>query len=229
MAQPVPTPETITQYVQRVAARDRPGVDDEAVFAAASARLLMHLHDTLTLGTRRRAALRLHDEGDLAGAREIQEELVYGATNTLGADDRDALALKSDLGLTLSEQGELGDASVLQRAVLDAYVQRYGDRDSETLQAKLNLATTAKRQGELATALKLEEEVLDVLSTTLGFRHADTAAAAGRVSETRLQLMKVRPPEKKSRSVCEPEEDGTEEKNSRTACDPEEDDTEPCA
>lgn len=188
------TTETIARYVQRVAASQTEPLEgvapeEAAVVEAVTDRRVKDLlhtlrRDPLVLASRRRVALQLREDGNLPGARELQEEVVDAATETLGACAPDTLATKSELGITLSEQGELSAAANLQRGVLQGYDDLYGRERAETLEAQLDLAATLKQNGELENALALQKDVLDVRVRTLGLTHPDTVAVAGLVNET---------------------------------------------
>ena len=129
-------------------------------------------------------ALTLSAQGELGGARELQEEVVKVFRRVLGEEHRDTLTAMGNLALTLSAQGELGGARELQEEVVKVFRRVLGEEHRDTLTAMGNLALTLSAQGELGGARELQEEVVKVFRRVLDEEHRDMLTAMGNLALT---------------------------------------------
>jgi tetratricopeptide (TPR) repeat protein len=130
--------------------------------------------DLLTLTAMNNLALTLRAQGDLAGARALQERALAVRRRVLGDEHPDTLTAMNNLAGTLSAQGDLACARALEERALDVRRRVLGDEHPATLTAMNNLAGTLSAQGDLAGARALEERVLGVRRRVLGDEHPDT-------------------------------------------------------
>jgi len=121
----------------------------------------------------------LFDQGDLEGARKLQQEVLDAWKKELGADHPDTLTAQSNLAVTLSAMGKLREARALSAEVLEKLTKRLGKEHSNTLAAMTTLAAILRKQGDLAGALALFQEDLSICKTVLGEAHPDTLAVQG--------------------------------------------------
>jgi hypothetical protein len=86
-------------------------------------------------------------QGDLAGARQLEERALEARGRLLGKEHPDTLTAMSDLARRLQMQGDLAEARQLQKQVLDARGRLLGEEHPDTLKAMNNLAQTLKIKG----------------------------------------------------------------------------------
>ena len=96
----------------------------------------------------------LYTQGDLAGARELNEQVVAARRQVLGEEHRNTLVAIESLARTVSSQGELAEARKLHEHVVAARRRILGEAHYDTLAAISSLAHTLHAQGELAEARK---------------------------------------------------------------------------
>ena len=129
-------------------------------------------------------AATLRKQGDFAGARGLQEQVLEAHRRTLGEDHRDTLEAMNDLARTLQELGELDDARKLQEQVLERCRRNRGESDRETLRAMNDLALTIQYLGDLAGARRLQEHVLEESRRSGGEKDQDTLIAMDNLAVT---------------------------------------------
>ncbi len=117
-----------------------------------------HPHTLMAMGN---LAARLWAQGELGGARELQERVLEERRELLGDQHPHTLTAMNNLAGTLWAQGELGGARELQERVLEERRELLGDQHPHTLTAMNNLAGTLRAQGELGGARELQERVLE--------------------------------------------------------------------
>jgi tetratricopeptide (TPR) repeat protein len=138
--------------------------------------------DTLTSMNNLTATLRA--EGDLAGAREKQEEVLEIRRRILGDEHPDTLTSIANLAGTLYAQGDLTGAREKEEEVLEIRCRILGDEHPSTLTSIANLAGTLYAQGDLTGAREKEEEVLEIQRRILGDEHPSTLTSIANLAET---------------------------------------------
>ena len=114
------------------------------------------------------------EQGDLAGARRLEEQVLGAYRRALGEDHPDTLAAVNNLASTLAEQGDLVGARRLMEQVLEATRRVLGEKHPDTLKTMDNLAVTLEGQGDLEGARRLQEQVLEVRRRLPGGEHPGT-------------------------------------------------------
>jgi tetratricopeptide (TPR) repeat protein len=127
-----------------------------------------------TLGSMNNLAAVLASQGDLAGARKLQEETLAVYAQVQGPEHPETLAAMNNLAVTLNRQGEFAQARRLEEETLALRVRILGPVHPDTLSSMINLAATLRAQGDYAQARKLQEETLDVYARVQGLEHPDT-------------------------------------------------------
>jgi len=146
-------------------------------------RLLGEEHpDTLT--SMNNLASTLKNQGDLSGARELQELVLAARRRILGEEHPDTLTSMNNLASTLMNQGDLYGARELQERVLAARRRIQGEEHPDTLTSMNNLAETLWNQGDLSGARGLEEQVLAARRRILGEEHPDTLTSMNNLAST---------------------------------------------
>jgi tetratricopeptide (TPR) repeat protein len=116
----------------------------------------------------------LGDQGDLAGARKLQEQVLEIRRRILGEEHPDTITSMGNLAATLQAQGDLAGAQKLQEQVLEIMRRILGEEHPNTLTSMSNLAVTLSDQGDLVGARKLQEQVLGIRRRILGEEHPGT-------------------------------------------------------
>jgi Tetratricopeptide repeat len=75
----------------------------------------------------------LYVQGDLAGARKLQEKVLDARARLLGQEHPDTLMEINNLALTLYAQGDLAAARKLQEQLLEARALLLGQQNDFTL------------------------------------------------------------------------------------------------
>jgi hypothetical protein len=119
----------------------------------------------------------LGEQGNLAGARELQEHELEESRRVQGEEHPQTLTAMSNLAATLYLQCDLKGARELQEQVLEESRRVQGEEHSHTLTAMNNLAATLKGLGDLVATRKLQEQVLETRRRLLGEEHPDTLTA----------------------------------------------------
>jgi len=141
-----------------------------------------------TLSTMNNLAEMLRFQGDLAGARKIQEQVLVIKRRTLGEENHHTLVTMNNLAETLRSQGDLAGARKIQEQVLEIMGRTLGQEHPNTLTTMNNLAETLRSQGDLAGMRKIQERVLEITRRILGEEHPDTSGSAWNLLVTLLGL-----------------------------------------
>ncbi len=147
-------------------------------------RRLLGAEHPATLTSMNNLASTLWAQGDLAGARELEEKVRDARSRLLGAEHPDTLTSMNNLASTLWAQGDLAGARELEEKVRDARSRLLGAEHPDTLTSMNNLAGTLRAQGDLAGARELEEKVRDARSRLLGAEHPDTLTSMNNLAGT---------------------------------------------
>jgi Tfp pilus assembly protein PilF len=102
----------------------------------------------------------LRSQGDLAGARALQEEILAKRRHTLGEDHPDTLYALNNLAVTLNAQGEVGAAREMMERVLELRSKVLGKGHPLTVATLRNLGAICLGAGDYAAAQKYLEPVL---------------------------------------------------------------------
>ncbi len=137
-----------------------------------------------TLTSMGNLASTLWNQGKLAGARKLQEQVLHVACRVLGEEHPNTLTSMSNLAGTLWNQGDFAGARKLQEQILEVRRRALGEEHPETLRAKSNLALTLEDQGDLAGARKLGEQVFDASRRVLGEKHPGTLTSMSNLAIT---------------------------------------------
>ncbi len=129
-------------------------------------------------------ALTLSAQGDLAGARKLQEEVLDIQRRVLGPEHPETLASMNNLADTMRARGELAGARKLQEETLAICRRVLGPEHTDAARSMNNLALTLSAQGDLAGARKLQEEVLDIWRRVLGPERPNTSISAWNLFRT---------------------------------------------
>ena len=140
--------------------------------------------DTLTLMNN--LAGTLSAQGDLAGARALQEQVLSIDRRVLGEEHPSTLTSMNTLATTLLAQGDLAGARALQEQVLPIRGRVLGEEHPSTLTSMNNLAETLSAQGDLAGARALQEQVLSIDRRALGEEHRNTLGSMNNLAATLL-------------------------------------------
>ena len=138
--------------------------------------------DTLT--SMNNLASTLQEQGDLPGARRLQESVLDIRKRVLGDEHPDTMTSMSNLATTLQDQGELHGARRLQESVLEIRKRELGEEHPSTLTSMSNLASTLQRQGDLLGARRLHEPVLEIRKRVLGREHPETLMSINNLAIT---------------------------------------------
>ncbi len=150
---------------------------------------------------RARIAGALRAQGDLNGARAIQEKVLAVRRRKLGPGHLSTLNAAGGLASTLRSQGDIEGARGLQEQALAGYQIFLGPEHPDTLNAEGNLANTLHSQGAFTRARALQEHVLLAEQRVLGPSHplvltsthnlANTLRAQGDLSGARALQQQV--------------------------------------
>jgi tetratricopeptide (TPR) repeat protein len=142
-----------------------------------------HEHrDTLT--TMNEIAVTLRAQGDLEGARKINEQVLEISRRTLGEEHPVTLNTMNNLAEQLRAQGDLEGARKIHEQVLETSRRTLGEEHPNTLGTMNNLAETLRTQGDLDGARKIHEKVLEITRITLGEEHPNTLGTMNNLAET---------------------------------------------
>lgn len=123
-------------------------------------------------------------QGDLPGARALQEQVLALRRRILGEEHPDTLTSMSNLAITLWSQGDLPGARPLKEQVLALRRRLLGEEHPDTLSSMNNLANTLADQGDLPGARALEEQVLAIRRRVLGEEHPATLTSMNNLAST---------------------------------------------
>ena len=93
----------------------------------------------------------LRNQGDLAGARKLEEAVLEARRRVQGEEHPDTLTSMNNLASTLGNQGDLAGARKLQEAVLEARRRVQGEEHPDTRQAEQNLAVILATMNDRST------------------------------------------------------------------------------
>jgi hypothetical protein len=137
-----------------------------------------------TLTSMNNLAATLWQQGDLPGARLLEEKTLDIRRRVLGEDHPSTLTSMNNLAETLRRQGDLLGARLLQEKELGICRRVLGEDHPDTLISMNNLALTLRHQGDLPGARLLQEKALGIYSRVLGEEHPDTLTSMNNLAET---------------------------------------------
>jgi len=137
-----------------------------------------------TLMSMNNLAATLQAQGELEGARKIQEQVLEIMRRVLGAEHPDTLTSMNNLALTLQVQGDLEGARKIHEQVLEIMRRVLGAEHPDTLTSMSNLAETLRAQGDLEGARKIQEQVLEIMRRVLGAEHPTTLTSMSNLALT---------------------------------------------
>jgi tetratricopeptide (TPR) repeat protein len=140
------------------------------------------LHNTIVRAETLRA------QGDLAGARALQEEILANRKQTLGDEHPDTLFALNNLAVTLDAQGEVRVAREMMQRVLELRTKVLGPEHRYTLATLRNLGAICLRERDYATARKYLEGALAKSLRAFGPEHYETLNAAYHLVITLVQM-----------------------------------------
>jgi tetratricopeptide (TPR) repeat protein len=149
---------------------------------ALTAAKLDRAGDKLKLAILDSQALTLTAQGDLAGARRLEEQVLESRRRLFGTEHPDTLLAKESLAETLYAQGDLAEARKLVEQVLEAQRRLLGAEHPDTLVTLGDLAVVLIAQGDSSAARKLEEEVLAASRRLFGVEHPATLKVMGNLA-----------------------------------------------
>ena len=139
--------------------------------------------DVATLVRTNNLAETLRAQGNLAGARELQQTALAVHRRVLGDEHPGTLASMNNLALTLQTQGHLAGARELHQTALAVRRRVLGDEHPGTLTSMNNLAVTLWQTGERPEAMRLMREAVAQREIRLGAAHPDTRASAASLAQ----------------------------------------------
>lgn len=137
-----------------------------------------------TLSALNDLSLTLQAQGDLGGARILQESALATRRRVLGDEHPATLTSMNNLASTLQAQGDLAGARELQESALATRRRLLGEEHPDTLGSIINLASTLQAQGDLAGARELQESALAISCRVLGEEHPATLASINNLAST---------------------------------------------
>ncbi len=137
-----------------------------------------------TLASMGNLAVTLSAQGDLPGARRLEEDVFSTVRRVLGPEHPNTLASMNNLADTMRAQGELAGARKLQEEVLTVLRRVQGPEHQDTLKSMNNLAYTLQGQGDLVGARKLLEDALVISRRVLGSHHTETLVTMSNLGVT---------------------------------------------
>jgi hypothetical protein len=138
--------------------------------------------DTLT--AMNNLASSLSAQGDLQGARQLEEAVLRIMRRVLGEEHPHTLISMNNLALTLSDQGDMPGARQLQQEVVQIRRRVLGEEHPHTLTAMNNLAGMLWAHGDLPGARQLQEEELKISRRVLGEEHPATLTSMNSLAGT---------------------------------------------
>lgn len=149
--------------------------------------------DSEVLSLTGRLARLLGLQGDFAGARRLQEQVLEVMTRVLGEEHPDTLTAMNNLALTLSAQGDYAGARRLHEQVLEVRTRVLGEGHPSTLTSMSNLAVVLYESNNLEDALRLLRKCLLGRRKVLGENHPDTLATAAFLRRLEAQTQDSQP------------------------------------
>jgi len=152
--------------------------------AYKNSKILMGDEHPFTLTCINNLAQVLWSQGDLSGARDMEQSVLETSCRVLGEEHPDTLISMNNLAETLESQGDLIGVRDLKEKVLEIRSRVLGKEHPHTLDSMNNLASTLSSQGDLPGARALEEEVLAIRNRVLGVEHLETLTAMNNLAST---------------------------------------------
>ena len=139
------------------------------------------------------------EQGDLGGARELNEAIIRAQEAKLGADHPDTLNTKGNLAYVMSDQGDLQAAHDLFKSVIQGLEVQAGATHQNTMgfkclfsQTLQKLAIEAETNGERAKAAALYRKAADMREPTLGANiPADVESKGADVAKCRAKAAEL--------------------------------------
>jgi tetratricopeptide (TPR) repeat protein len=176
--------ELLVRVVRYLRARGRLGQSRSVVNDAIEIAAQLGDNAPIALAAHHTLGRILFDEGDVAGARAIQEEVYERRRTVLGKEHPDTLRAGRDLIEARYRDWNLSGAHQLLEHILALDRQVLGEEHPETISVVSYQATMLYDEGRRATARSLEEWVLDVRRRLLGEEHPDTLSALANLAST---------------------------------------------
>jgi tetratricopeptide (TPR) repeat protein len=123
-------------------------------------------------------------EGDIAGARKLQQEVLASQIRILGPRHPQTLATMANLAEALRGLGDLPGASELVEQALSGLRDSLGPENPRTITTLANLGTLRLEMGNLPVAQQLLEEALSMDRRVLGPDHPGTLKAMNNLATT---------------------------------------------
>lgn len=153
----------------------------------AALELRQHIHGERhpdTLAAMANLASTIWAQGDLSGARALEEKVLEIRRSVSGAEHPDTLTAMSNLAETLYKQSDLQGARVLHENTLKLRRRLLGEEHPDTLVSLNNLAEVLYAQGEWSAAREKLEKVLEIRHRVQGKENADTLNAMNNLART---------------------------------------------
>lgn len=144
--------------------------------------------DENTLAAKANLGFMLCELGNLARARELQEQVLSTLGRLHDGRGRLVLAARNNLASTLSRQGEFQRALKLHQDNYEAYQGTLGEAHPDTLTSLNNLAMAYYKLARPAEALPLQEKVLALRRDASGEDDPETLNAMNNLAQTLLAL-----------------------------------------
>jgi hypothetical protein len=129
-------------------------------------------------------AATLDAQGDLAGARALEEQVLAARRPLLGEAHPETLRAMNNLAQMLKAQRDLAGARTLLEQALAGRRRLLGEEHPETLITMDNFAETLKAQGDLEGAQALQEQVLAASRRLLGEEDPHTLITMKHLAQT---------------------------------------------
>jgi hypothetical protein len=104
-------------------------------------------------------AMTLSDQGDLSGARSLQQQVLATCHLLLGAEHPNTLTAMHNLAMTLTNQDDLRGARLLQQQVLASRYRILGAEHPDTTSAEWNLFITLSASGDRVAAISVRQKL----------------------------------------------------------------------
>jgi len=147
--------------------------------------------DRLVLRVRGQLANVLRAQGDLAGARAMDEDVHRRSVRTLGRDHLDTLVAAGSLGADLRAGGRYVRAREVDRDAFETSRQVFGEQHARTLMLANNLALSCFLCGDRAAAREMDRETRQRMAAALGPEHPSTLLAAHNYARDLLETGQV--------------------------------------
>jgi tetratricopeptide (TPR) repeat protein len=121
-----------------------------------------------TLSQMNNLAVTLHAQGDLAGARKLQAQVLDIRRRILGEEHPDTLTSMGNLAATLQAQGDLAGARKLQEQVLEMRQQILGNMHPDTIASIKTLVATLQAPDDLDRTPVIQEQMLEMMRRMFG-------------------------------------------------------------